>query len=126
METNRSILQLMLQAYDLGQRIWPDYRSEFSRQDFTQPQLFACLVVREGLKLSYRRAEAEQDRGQRRTSDIYQIFGHSSRYWPPGQVQKGRAWIGCLCRKMEEAGSRVRDRGPLAGEVGTASDGDFH
>jgi hypothetical protein len=58
METNRSVLQLMLQAYDLGQRIWPDYRSEFSRQDFTQPQLFACLVVREGLKLSYRRAEA--------------------------------------------------------------------
>jgi hypothetical protein len=58
METNRSVLQLMLQAYDLGQRIWPDYRNEFCRQDFTQPQLFACLVVREGLKLSYRRAEA--------------------------------------------------------------------
>ena len=58
METNRSVLQLMLRAYDLGQRIWPDYGSPFSRQDFTQPQLFACLVVREMLKLSYRRAEA--------------------------------------------------------------------
>ncbi len=58
METNRSALQLMLRAYDMGQRIWPDYSSSFSRQDFTQPQLFACLVVREGLKFSYRRAEA--------------------------------------------------------------------
>jgi hypothetical protein len=48
----------MLRAYELGQRIWPDRASRFSRQDFTQPQLFACLVVREALKHSYRRAEA--------------------------------------------------------------------
>ena len=48
----------MLRAYRLGQRIWPDYWNRFSRQDFTQPQLFACLVVRESLKLSYRKAEA--------------------------------------------------------------------
>jgi hypothetical protein len=47
----------MLRAYQLGQRIWPDYTSQFSRQDFTQPQLFACLTVREFLKLSYRKTE---------------------------------------------------------------------
>jgi Transposase DDE domain len=57
METNRSARQLMLRAYHLGQRIWPDYTSPFSRQDFTQPQLFACLTVREFLKFSYRRTE---------------------------------------------------------------------
>ena len=45
----------MVRAYQLGQRIWPDYSSPFSRQDFTQRQLFACLVMRESLKLSYRR-----------------------------------------------------------------------
>jgi hypothetical protein len=48
----------MLRAYQLGQRIWPDFASPFSRRDFTQAQLFACLAVREFLKFSYRRAEA--------------------------------------------------------------------
>jgi len=57
METNRSTRELMRRAYQLGQRTWPDFTSPFSRQDFTQPQLFACLAVRESLKLSYRRAE---------------------------------------------------------------------
>ena len=48
----------MRRAYELGQRVWPDYDSSFSRRDFTQPQLFACLAVRESLRLSYRKAEA--------------------------------------------------------------------
>src|SRR5439155_3145508 len=30
----------------------------FSRHEFTLPQLFACLVVREMMRLSYRKAEA--------------------------------------------------------------------
>lgn len=47
----------MRRAYALGQRIWPDYDSRFSRHDFSRPQLFACLVVRESLRLSYRKAE---------------------------------------------------------------------
>jgi hypothetical protein len=49
---------LLRRAYRLGQRVWPDYDSHFSRQDFTQPQLFACLVIRESLRLSYRKTEA--------------------------------------------------------------------
>jgi hypothetical protein len=47
----------MRQAHDLARRVWPDYSGPFSRHDFTLPQLFACLVVREMLKLSYRKAE---------------------------------------------------------------------
>ena len=38
--------------------MWPDHGSRFSRQDFTRPQLFACLAVRESLRLSYRKTEA--------------------------------------------------------------------
>ena len=57
METNKSVLQVMLRAYQVGRRVWPDYSSPWSRQTFTQPQLFACLAVREALQLSYRRAE---------------------------------------------------------------------
>jgi IS5 family transposase len=48
----------MRRAYELGQRVWPDHGSRFSRQDFTRPQLFTCLVLRESLRLSYRKTEA--------------------------------------------------------------------
>ncbi len=49
----------MRQAHDLARRVWPaTYTCAWSRHDFTLPQLFACLVVREVLKLSYRKAEA--------------------------------------------------------------------
>lgn len=45
-------------AYALGGDVLPAYTAKFSRKDFTLPQLFACLVVREMLRLSYRKAEA--------------------------------------------------------------------
>lgn len=48
----------MLVAYHLASRSLPDYTSEFSRHDFTLPQLFACLVIKEQMKRSYRGAEA--------------------------------------------------------------------
>src|ERR1700679_855705 len=58
METSRSPLALMRRAYEIGKRLWPDHSNCFSRHDFTQPQLFSCLVLRESLRLSYRKAEA--------------------------------------------------------------------
>ena len=58
METSRSPLELFLRAYELGCKLWSDYDSRFSRHDFTRPQLFACLVLRESLRLSYRKTEA--------------------------------------------------------------------
>lgn len=45
-------------AYKLATRFLPDYPSVFSRHDFTQPQLFACLVLREHQKESYRGVQA--------------------------------------------------------------------
>lgn len=57
MQSCRSSLELMRRAYELGQRVWPDHDSRFSRHDFTRPQLFACLAVRESLRLSYRKTE---------------------------------------------------------------------
>jgi hypothetical protein len=58
MLTSRSPLELFCRAHALGQRVWPDYGSRFSRRDFTRPQLFACLVLRESLRMSYRKTEA--------------------------------------------------------------------
>ena len=45
-------------AYAAARERLPEYSSRFSRKDFTLRQLFACLVVKEQLQLSYRKAEA--------------------------------------------------------------------
>jgi Transposase DDE domain/Transposase domain (DUF772) len=47
----------MLVAHHLAAECLPSYSSEFSRHDFTLPQLFACLAVKEMLGCSYRGAE---------------------------------------------------------------------
>jgi hypothetical protein len=46
------------EAYDLACSCLPDHVSKFSRHDFTLPQLFACLALREHEKKSYRRIVA--------------------------------------------------------------------
>ena len=48
----------MRAAYHLAVQSLPSHSHKFSRRDFTLPQLFACLVVKEHLKRSYRGAEA--------------------------------------------------------------------
>lgn len=48
----------MLAAYEAARQLLPDHRSKFSRKDFTLSQLFACLVLREHQKKSYRGVEA--------------------------------------------------------------------
>jgi IS5 family transposase len=48
----------MFVAYQLGKRCLRKFSCKFSRKDFTLPQLFACLVVREHQKKSYRGVEA--------------------------------------------------------------------
>lgn len=48
----------MRAAYHLACQCLPDYTCKFSRKDFKLAQLFACLVVKEMLKRSYRQAEA--------------------------------------------------------------------
>ncbi len=59
METCKSPRTVLLEAYRLALPLLPDYASAFSRRDgFTEPQLFACLVLREHQKKSYRGIEA--------------------------------------------------------------------
>jgi hypothetical protein len=48
----------MWYAFQLAQMSLPQYSSKFSRKDFTLPQLFACLAVKEHMGRSYRGAEA--------------------------------------------------------------------
>jgi hypothetical protein len=58
METTKSPRTVMLRAHHLAEQVLPEYASTFSRHDFTLPQLFACLVLREHQKKSYRGVEA--------------------------------------------------------------------
>lgn len=57
MLTCRSPKQVLVYAWQMADFILPNYRSVFSRHDFTLPQLFACLVLREHQRTSYRDTE---------------------------------------------------------------------
>jgi hypothetical protein len=58
MTSSQSPLNVLVTAHRLGQATLPTYASRFSRRDFTLPQLFACLVLRQFYNLSYRRVQA--------------------------------------------------------------------
>src|SRR3954454_5435886 len=59
MITSKSPRKVLNLAYALGVEVLPKYFSPFSRHDgVTKPQLFACLVLREHQKKSFRGIEA--------------------------------------------------------------------
>jgi hypothetical protein len=58
MLTCKSPRKVMWYAHELACRCLPKYCSKFSRHDYTLPQLFACLVIREHQRKSYRGTEA--------------------------------------------------------------------
>jgi hypothetical protein len=58
MLTCKSPRKVMLIAFELARGVLPQYFSKCSRHDFTVPQLFACLVLKEHQRKSYREAEA--------------------------------------------------------------------
>jgi hypothetical protein len=54
METCKSPRKVLMAAHALAVACLKRRRSKFSRKDFTDAQLFACLVLREHQKKSYR------------------------------------------------------------------------
>src|SRR4026208_911514 len=58
MITSKSPRKVLKLAYALGLEVLPTYFSRFSRHAFTKPQLFACLVLREHQRKSFRGVEA--------------------------------------------------------------------
>src|SRR5215218_9783830 len=58
MITSKSPRKVLKLAYALGVEVLPTYFSRFSRHAFTKPQLFACLVLREHQRKSFRGVEA--------------------------------------------------------------------
>ena len=58
MITSKSPRKVLKLAYAFGCEVLPTYFSRFSRHGFTKPQLFACLVLREHQRKSFRGMEA--------------------------------------------------------------------
>ena len=54
----KSPVKVMRAAHALGGRLFDERAHKFARKDYTLPQLFACLVLREHQKQSYRGVEA--------------------------------------------------------------------
>ena len=54
METCKSPRMVLSAAYALATACLKEHQSKYSRKDFSGPQLFACLVLREHQKKSYR------------------------------------------------------------------------
>ena len=50
----KSTLRVARDALAAGEMALPTYASRFSRRDYTQPQLFALLVLRQFLRTDYR------------------------------------------------------------------------
>ena len=57
-KTSKSPKDVLLTAHRVGQRRLRAYAHVFSPKKFTQPQLFACLVLKEFLRLDYRKLSA--------------------------------------------------------------------
>jgi hypothetical protein len=58
METSKSTLTVAALVLEVARQSLPDYGHAKSPQKFTQPQLLACLVIKEFLRLDYRRIHA--------------------------------------------------------------------
>lgn len=53
-QASRSPVAVAKKALKVGQSALPPYSSRFSRHDFTQPQLFAALVLKSFFRTDYR------------------------------------------------------------------------
>ena len=51
---SKSALRVAREALAVGRAALPAYASRFSRHDYTQPQLFALLVLKQFLRTDYR------------------------------------------------------------------------
>src|SRR6478672_6551377 len=55
--TSKSPRKILLTGYLIGKLALPDYAHKCSPKTYTQPQLFACLVLKEFLHRDYRGIE---------------------------------------------------------------------
>jgi hypothetical protein len=102
--TTKSPRKVTLVALAVGKEALPDYSHPCSPKVFTQPQLFACLVLKTFLRLGYRQIEAHlrdlpaygQWLGLKRVPDHSTLQKAAARLFPS-----------CLSEKMLDASIRL-------------------
>ena len=52
--TSKSPVKVLKEAYEVGKATFTDYSHEYSPRKFTQPQLFACLILKAFFCMDYR------------------------------------------------------------------------
>jgi hypothetical protein len=106
---------VLIAAYELAKLTLPNYSSKFSRQDFTLPQLFACLVLREHQRKSYLGLEALlEDSPSWRAAIGLPRTPDSNTLWRAFQsLVKPRGFHQMLDRMVAEAKRRGLIRGRL-------------
>ncbi len=119
METCRSPRKVLLVAWRVGQRCLPQYASKFSRRDFTLPQLFACLVLRQFYNHSYRKTEAllRDSPSWRRAIGLKKTPDHNTLHDAFDVVVQSEhleKMLDLLADAFEKAGLLQLDRKPLA------------
>jgi len=106
-------------AYRLGNKHLPLYASRFSRHDFTLPQLFACLVLRQFYNLDYRGVEGllEDSPDLRGSIGLSKTPRRSTLCDAFGKIVRQERFEPCfdeLARAFEEAGLLKLGRFPAA------------
>lgn len=56
-QTSKSPKKVLKEAYKVGKEVLPKYAHRFSPRTFTQPQLFACLILKAFFQTDYRGIE---------------------------------------------------------------------
>src|SRR5215216_3334183 len=70
-------------ALAISERILPDHGSKFAPKTYTQPQLLACLLLKEYLRLDYRTTQEmlELSDGLRSALNLSRVPDHSTLWW---------------------------------------------
>jgi hypothetical protein len=101
---SKSALRVAHEALAVGRAALPAYGSRFSRHDYTQPQLFALLVLKQFLRTDYRGLvafvaewrELRQALGLRKVPH-YSTLAHAARRRLAGAERGGTQGCSTLC-----------------------------
>ncbi len=118
MKTSKSTLTVAREALKVGQESLPDYRHPKSPHKFTQAQLFACLVVKEFLRLDYRGiwvllaewSELRNVLGLKKVPHFTTLWAAGKRLLAKAKAQALQGGVLQRCRKAKLLGKRT----PLA------------
>ncbi len=117
--TSKSPRKVLLVGYFIGQLALPDYAHKFSPKTYTQPQLFACLVLKEFLHRDYRGIEEllRDTPDLAAAIELTKIPDHSTLQKAAKRLL-GAEWVGGLLDKTVRLGKLL---GKLAPTVSLAA-----